>query len=483
MVGWKVLYIDDEPGLLDLAKAFLEQEDFQIDTEGDPRASLQRLAPGTYDVVVSDYQMPDLDGIELLKALRERGDRIPFILFTGKGREEVAIEALNNGADFYIQKGGDPAALFKELKNAIIQLSHRRSMEERLRESERRMITLMNNLPGMAYRCRNDPNWTMEFVSDGCLSLTGYPASDLLYNKRIAYASLIVPEDQKGVWDEVQAGIREGRPYRKVYSIRTASGELKWVLEQGEGIVSPDGEVLSLEGFIADITEHKMAEEALLRANNKLNLLSSTTRHDIRNQLMIISSYIQLLKRDIDDPAKRGIIANVERSARKVEMYIEFTKDYEEMGSLEPRWQNVADIVRSLPTSKEVGGLCLTDRLAGLEVFADPMLPKVFHNLFEDSVRYGGRPVTVTIDCAPTDRGMLIIYGDDGVGVAESEKARIFGKGYGKGTGLGLFLSREILGITGITIVENGRPGEGARFEIMVPSGTFRPNGGRPGQP
>jgi CheY-like chemotaxis protein len=208
MAGWRVLYVDDEPGLLELAKTILDREDeLEIDTERDPLAALQRMASGIYDVIVCDYQLPRMDGLELLSKLRERGDWTPFILFTGRGREEVAIQALNNGADLYLQKGGDPLVQFGELKNAVIQLSNRKQMEDRLLESERRLSTLMNNLPGMAYRCRNDPNWTMEFVSEGCQALTGYPARDLLYNKRMAYAKLIVPEHQQMVWDAVQVGI------------------------------------------------------------------------------------------------------------------------------------------------------------------------------------------------------------------------------------------------------------------------------------
>jgi PAS domain S-box-containing protein len=475
VAGRRVLYVDDEPGLLYLAKAILEQgEDLEIDTEQDPLEALNRVASGNYDVIVCDYQMPEADGIELLKRLRARGDRTPFILFTGRGREEVAIQALNSGADFYMQKGGAPLVQFGELKNAIVLLSNRRSMEGRLLESERRLSTLLNNLPGMAYRCRNDVNWTMEFVSEGCQALTGYHAQDLLLNQHRSYAALIRPEHRQMVRDEVQAGIREKRPYKMIYAIATASGDPKWVWEQGESVISPNGEIVALEGFIADITEQKIAEESLRLANTKLNLLSNITRHDIRNQLLIITSYIQLLKRQLQGPDELEVISKVEKCTRKVDQYIEFTKDYEEMGSINPLWQNVTEVLSSLSTGKEVKRLVLCGPIRDLEIYADPLLPRVFHNLLEDSIRYGGRPITVTIDQEPADRGLRLIYQDDGVGVPLEEKEMIFQKGYGKGTGLGLFLSREILAITGITIVETGEPGRGVRFEMAVPPGAFR---------
>ena len=123
--------------------------------------------------------------------------------------------------------------------------------------------TLMSNLPGMAYRCRNDRNWTLEFASEGCLELTGYQPSDLLEN-RISYGQhLIHPDDQEPVWDSVREALRVKESFQLTYRIRTASGEEKWVWEQGRWVFSPGGELMALEGFITDITERKQAEELL----------------------------------------------------------------------------------------------------------------------------------------------------------------------------------------------------------------------------
>jgi len=134
-----------------------------------------------------------------------------------------------------------------------------------LRESERRLSTLMGNLPGMPYRCINDENRTMEFVSDGCFQLTGHKSFDLIGNAIKSYSQLIHPEDRNAVWDEVQQALAGKRPFRAMYRIITASGEEKWVWEQGVGVFSDDGVALALEGFITDITERKRAEEDLLR--------------------------------------------------------------------------------------------------------------------------------------------------------------------------------------------------------------------------
>ncbi|NYT06573.1 MAG: response regulator, partial [Methanomicrobiales archaeon] len=109
----RVLYVDDEPALLDICKLFLEtREHFIVDTLTSATNALTAATLDTYDAIISDYQMPDMDGIEFLRQVRSSGNSIPFVLFTGRGREDVVIEAINNGADFYLQKGGDPKAQF-----------------------------------------------------------------------------------------------------------------------------------------------------------------------------------------------------------------------------------------------------------------------------------------------------------------------------------------------------------------------------------
>jgi len=134
-----------------------------------------------------------------------------------------------------------------------------------LNEIHRSFATLLSNLPGIAYRCRNDADWTMEFISDGCLELTGYWPSDLIHNRTLSYAELILPEDREGVWDDVQEAVSKKMPFKLVYRIRTAEGDVKWVWEQGRGVFSSEGKLEALEGFITDVTEQKLAEQQLRR--------------------------------------------------------------------------------------------------------------------------------------------------------------------------------------------------------------------------
>ena len=164
-----LLYVDDEPDLLDLCKLFLEREgEFSVVTVTSAREGLQILAEGMTDAIVSDYQMPGMDGIAFLKQVRSEFKDIPFILFTGKGREEVVIEAIENGADFYLQKGGDPRAQFSELSHKIRQAVRRKKAEEELRMMK---ATVSNAAEGILWI---NQDGGIAFFNDTICSMLGY---------------------------------------------------------------------------------------------------------------------------------------------------------------------------------------------------------------------------------------------------------------------------------------------------------------------
>ena len=166
----------------------------------------------------------------------------------------------------------DEIALGSNVAAAAAQALGRAWTRQRLIESQRTLSTLMDNLPGMVYRCCNDQDWTMEFVSDGSLELTGYPPSDLIGNQELAYAQIIYPEDRERVWQTVQTALRDEIPFEMVYRIVTADGEMKWVWEQGRGTFSAERDSLGVEGFVTDITESTEAAAALRRSEQMLSL-------------------------------------------------------------------------------------------------------------------------------------------------------------------------------------------------------------------
>lgn len=227
----------------------------------------------------------------------------------------------------------------------------------------------------------------------------------------------------------------------------------------------------------AEERERKRAEKALEQANKKLNLLTSITRHDINNQLFTIKAFLELLKEDLGDAASAAeSIKKIEQSANAIEHQIRFTVDYEEMGVKAPAWQNVEAIIRAATRELPMRGIQVSVDRPDLEVNADPLFRKVFYNLIDNALRYGGTgmsEIRVSSQQGPAG-SLVIIIEDNGVGIAAEDKAHIFSRGFGKNTGLGLFLSAEILSITDITIKETGEAGKGARFEISVPNRDYR---------
>ncbi|MDD5418768.1 MAG: PAS domain S-box protein [Methanomicrobiaceae archaeon] len=216
-------------------------------------------------------------------------------------------------------------------------------------------------------------------------------------------------------------------------------------------------------------------QEALKRANKKLNLLGSITRHDILNQLTPLFGYADLLETTASENSlTMKYITGIREAARRVQRQISFTRDYEDMGVHAPEWQRVEAVVEQAAKSVPLGRIRLTVTTGALEVFSDPLLEKVFINLLENTVRHGEEATRIHISFIERgDRGIVIVE-DDGAGVPVAQKLHIFDRAFGEHTGLGLFLVKEILHITGMSIRETGEAGKGARFEIEIPAGGYR---------
>jgi len=235
---------------------------------------------------------------------------------------------------------------------------------------------------------------------------------------------------------------------------------------------------------VLDITESKAMEReiesharellrqtsSLAAVNKKLNLMNSITRHDVLNQLTILLGNLSFAQEARPGQDISRFLSPVKDAAGRIQRQIEFTRDYADLGIGEPEWQRISDAIRSaayeFPTEDESGDLA---------IYADPMLARVFANLMDNTIRHGGQVSRVRVRYwLEGDGALTLAWEDDGIGVPAKEKEEIFKQGIGKNTGLGLFLIREILGITGIAITETGEPGKGARFEMRVPEGMYR---------
>ena len=221
---------------------------------------------------------------------------------------------------------------------------------------------------------------------------------------------------------------------------------------------------------VKDISESKRNTNALKIANEKLNLLSGITRHDINNQLMALTGYLALMEERRGDGLSLDHLRKAEAAAGHISTIIQFTKTYEDIGIRAPVWHNLRSLIAQCAKEVHLGqAYTVNDVPAGTEMFADPLIIKVFSNLIENSVRHGGNISAVRFYLEERDGAPVIVCEDDGVGIPAEMRGRLFTKGFGKVHGFGLFLSREILAITGISIAEDGEPGKGARF-IMTPS-------------
>jgi PAS domain S-box-containing protein len=255
---------------------------------------------------------------------------------------------------------------------------------------------------------------------------------------------------------------------------RKKSGEIRDVEVFSAPITLGDNRLL--HSIVHDVTERQRAEEALKQANTKLNLLSSITRHDIRNQIFALKAYLELSRETLSDTAKTSeYILKEERAVNAMERQITFTKEYQDLGVASPVWENVEACVRNALAALPMRDIQVAAEVSDLDVFADPLFERVFYNLIDNALRYGGQKMTaIRITAQESEKGLVISVEDNGEGISSEDKKRLFERGFGHHTGLGLFLSREILAITGITITETGEPGTGARFEILVPKGGYR---------
>jgi PAS domain S-box-containing protein len=266
----------------------------------------------------------------------------------------------------------------------------------------------------------------------------------------------------------IRKALETGEPVATEYGMRAGNREV-WFA----AVISPMTED-SVVLVARDITERKQAETAIQTANKKLNLLSSITRHDILNQITVLRGYIELARMETEDPKLLEYINREETAAGAIQRQIEFTRDYQDIGVTSPQWQDVHRIIARAVRGLDLGEVELILEFEDVEVYADPLLEKVFFNLVDNALRYGEKITTIRFSGREDEEGFTLVCEDDGIGIPAKVKEAIFRREYYKNTGLGLYLSREILAITGLTIRETGMPGEGARFEVFAPRGVYR---------
>jgi PAS domain S-box-containing protein len=293
---FSILYVDDESMLLELAKLFLEKTgDFRVDTVTSATEALDKLAKTSYDCIISDYQMPVMDGIVFLKTFRSTGNVAPFIIFTGKGREEVVIEALNNGADFYLQKGGDP-------KSQFVELAHKVRQAIQIRIAQKTMQDLVQGAPIPEFVI--DSGHRVVFWNKALEGYSGIAASDVVGttdhwkafypSQRPCLADLIVDGNIDGIarW---YAGKQAQSPVMNNNFVATdffpAMRGGTWLYFTAAPLRDPSGHITGAIETLQDITSNRKKEEELEAAYEQMNAAfqqskASESLLDLQNKML-----------------------------------------------------------------------------------------------------------------------------------------------------------------------------------------------------
>jgi PAS domain S-box-containing protein len=250
---------------------------------------------------------------------------------------------------------------------------------------------------------------------------------------------------------------------------KCAQEELKRRVDERTGNLMRANEELT-----AEIEERKRFEGALRLANHKLNTLYSITRHDILNQITAVVMYLSLMQESVTDPVVSGYLKKIEEVTQMIQKQVRFTRNYQDLGGSEPRWQNVSAVISGVAAEFDQKNVVIDWPFEDLEIFADAAFPKVFVKLIENALVHGKHVTVIRFFYRKTEDELVLSCEDNGVGIPDVSKEQIFRREYFRNTGYGLFLIEEILGITGFSIKETGTPGSGARFEIHVPKGSYR---------
>ncbi len=382
---------------------------------------------------------------------------------------DIAAITSKTGDVTRIRAGGsDELSRLAGAMNALLDQIEKNQAD--LLESEEKFRSIVESSPNLIWEL--DAEGKFLYLSPTITSILGYTPEETIGR----YITDLVPEEEREASTQKLAQLiaSDNEKISLEVPARHRDGRIVFLDIRPARLTAPAGSLKGFRGVAIDITERKDAERALRQLIKKLTILSSITRHDIINQLSILRGYLFQVKKNVTDEKLLTYIAKEESAAAAIEHQISFTRDYENIGVHSPQWQDVATTVEQAIRPLLPLPFTVTVAIEGLLIYADPLLEKVFYNLVENTLRHGEKVTRITFSCQESEKGLLIVYEDDGKGVPPAEKENIFNRKYYRHTGLGLFLSREILGMTGIGIWESGEEGKGARFGIVVPRGAFR---------
>lgn len=399
-------------------------------------------------------------------------------------------QALVAMVELFWREGHGPAVTTRDFLGAAVSqfgaLIERHRTQAALHEQERSHSILLSNLSGMAYRAANDSSWTMTYVSDGCVELTGYDAA-ALRRGHPSFADLVEPADREWAREKSEASLKARRPCASEYRIRTAAGIEKWVWDQAQGVYGENGELEAVEGFISDITQRKQAEAELQRATTMgaMGALVAGVAHEVRNPLFAISANIDAFEARFGArPEFSGTIDSLRQSLKRMIVLMDDLLEYGRptLDRLDPT--DAVTVVRdAVAICADLG------RQSGVEVTVKELgiVPRagmdrtrmvaVFKNLIENAIQHTPRGGRVEVALATTSVGEAPHVGcwvrDCGPGFAMKDLPQVFEPFFTRrrgGSGLGLAIVQRIVHAHGGAARASNRPSGGAELLVCLPA-------------
>jgi DNA-binding response OmpR family regulator len=424
----KILVVEDSRTQAEYLRHILESESYRVTLAENGNEALEQIAIDRPSIVFTDVVMPELDGYELCKRIKadEKTAAIPVILVTQLFDPVDVIRGLVAGADDFIIKPFEAGYIRSRLATILAAMQQPDPDE---------------NLPALP-------------VTVGGKTYTVSSTRLRIFNILLSTYEVAISKNAE------------------LLDAQDRLGSLNAQLQQVVEDLKQSNSRLTRENI-----ERQRVEKALDEANTKLNLMASITRHDVINQLTSQHESLDsaLTLRDKDAEKAWEHVATAAEITTQTLNAVRFTGEYQKVGVKAPQWHNLQALVNAAIKHTTPGTVAIANTLpADLEIYADPLIEKVFANLIDNAIKYGQKLTAVRFSMKADDDAALIVCEDDGVGIPSAKKELVFSYEHGMDTGLGLFLSREILAITGITIYETGTEGTGARFEIRCPSGSIR---------
>ena len=354
----------------------------------------------------------------------------------------------------------------------VVDITERIRAESALRESEQFLINIVEQIPDMIFVKDAEDLRFVRFNKAG-EDLLGYSREKLLGKNDYDFfpktqADFFIGKDR----DVLRSNQLTDIPEEKIQTLNRGERILH---TKKIPLVDEAGKPKYLLGISEDITERKQAEERFNLANRKLALMTDVTFQDIQNKVTALRGYIEIGKEKGRENERIALLEKEEVVLESIHHLIRNTKEYQQMGvdqirwiPLEPRIRMQASLISGRPD------FSLDIDLHGLEIYSDPLIDRVFYNLIDNTVKHSKTFTRISFSCQEKPDGLILICEDDGVGIPPGQKVHIFDRVVGGVGKFGLFFVREFLDMSGMTIIENGEPGKGARFEITVPKGMYR---------